>query len=66
MGMGSENDSLQWSPTESFFSFLSIDPATPRTEFAVLKQSMGLFDPLGQFSFFLQLLVSRRPVLFFL
>jgi len=66
MGMGAENDSLQWSPTESFLSLSAVDPATPRTEFAVLKQGIGLLDLLGQFPFLLQLLVSWKPALSFL
>jgi hypothetical protein len=66
MGMGAENDRLQRGPTESFLSLFSIDPATPRTEFAVFKQGIGLLNPLGQFTFSLQRLVSWKPVLFFL
>jgi len=66
MGMGAENDSLQWSPTEPFLPFSAIDPATPGTEFAVLKQGIGLLDLLGQFPFLLQLLVSRIPAFSFL
>ena len=64
--MSTENDSLQRSSAEPFLSLFSIDPATPRTEFAVLKQGIGLLDPLGQFPLLLQLLVSWKPVLFFL
>ena len=66
MGMGTENDSLQWSSAESFLSLFSIDPATPRTEFAPLKQGIGLPDPLDEFPFPIQLLIGWKPVLFFL
>lgn len=63
MRMSAEDHGSSRSPAESSFAFLSIHPALPRTEFAMLKQSVGLLDPLGQSTLFLQLLISRMPLL---
>jgi hypothetical protein len=64
MGGGAEDDELHRSPAESSFTLFSIHPATPRTELAILKHGISLFDPLGQFALFLQLFISGDPRFF--
>jgi hypothetical protein len=51
MGMGAENDQSERSPAESLFPFMPIHSAPSRTELAILKNGIGLFDPLGQLPF---------------
>jgi hypothetical protein len=65
MGMGAEDDDLQRSPAEPFFTFFPIDSAAPGTEVTVLEERVGLLNPLGKFTFFLKLLISWDPLFFF-
>lgn len=65
MGMGAEDDDLQRSPAEPFITFFPIDPAPPGAEVAILKERIGLLNPLGQLPLFFQFLISWGPLFFF-
>jgi len=63
MGLSAENHDSGWGPAETSFALLPIHPTLPGTEFALLKDGVGLLDPLSQFTLTLQFLIGRMPSL---
>jgi len=61
MGVIAEYHGFDRSPTESFFSLLSIHTTLPRAELTVFEDGIGLFNPSDQFTFHLEFLIGRNP-----
>jgi hypothetical protein len=66
MGMGAEGDNLHGGPAKPLLTLLPIHAAMPGTEVTILKEGVGLLNPLGQLPLFLQFLISWDPLFFFL
>jgi len=62
MGVITEDHWLDWSSTESLFTFLPIHPTLPGTELTIFEEGVSLFNSLSQFALHLQFLVGRNPL----
>jgi hypothetical protein len=65
MGMDAEGDNLHGSPAEPSLPLFSIDPTSPGTELAILKEGISLLYLLSQLALFLQFFISGDPIFFF-
>jgi hypothetical protein len=61
MGMGTENDGIDWSPTEPCFAFQPIYPALPRTKLAVFEHGVSLVYPRRKPAILLQPVIGWMP-----
>jgi len=66
MGLSAENHGSVWASTEPYLPPLTIYPAAPRTELAILEESIGLLDPPSQFTLMFQSFISWVPSLYLL
>ena len=65
MGLGAKDHGLDRSPAEPDLAFQSIYPTLAWTEFTLLEDAVGLFDPLDQFTLLLHLDISWKPLVSF-
>ena len=61
MGMGTENDGIDWSPTEPCFAFQPIYPALPRAKLAVFEHGVSLVYPRRKPAILLQPVIGWMP-----